>query len=72
MINFWIAAIARMRNLFRKMFQKTSARDKLIQEIIKQSRKVHQMMILLERQERKVIKAKQEVAQLIHEYRKTI
>lgn len=72
MINFWIAVISRMCNLFRRMFRKASARDKLIQQIVKRSRKVRQMMILLEKQERKVIKAKQEIAQLIHEYRKTI
>jgi hypothetical protein len=72
MVNFWIAAISRMRNLFRRIFRKASARDKLIQQIVKRSKKVRRMMILLEKQERKVIKAKQEVAQLIHEYRKTI
>lgn len=72
MVNFWIAAISRMRNLFCRIFRKASARDKLIQQIVKRSKKVRRMMILLERQERKVIKAKQEVAQLIQEYRKTI
>ncbi len=75
MINFWIAAIlSRLHVFFYKMLKiceagKTFSEDRLIRQIIKRSKKIHKMTTLLEKQERKVIKARQEVAQLIHEYR---
>lgn len=74
MIYFWIVVLLMCLFLLilwahRKSLTHQTAKEKLMRQILRRSRKVHRMMIRLAKQERKVIRAKQEAAQLIHKYR---